>query len=129
MKNLYLLILITFASCLPQIVKAQNGCITCALSEILRDEWRKPSAGGTGGGGTFGWTFNLRDRFGRKVVDKKLKELEKKMKKSNVQKVQRLVTTYVNQGLLKVRIVPHIITLKSGEPYVVYQRYIEGFSN
>ncbi len=126
MKKIYPLTLILLAPLFSEPVMAQNGCITCALSEILKEEWRNPNYG-SAGGGTFGWTFNLRDRFGRRVLESEFEELEKKLNDKNVQKVDKQAVIYGNDGLLQYKLVPHLITLKSGEPYYVYQRYIVGF--
>lgn len=103
-----------------------GGCVTCALSEILNDEWRDPNYGG-GGGTTTGWTFNVRNRFGRKINAQEIQELESAADNNGVLRVDRQATIYGNDGFLQYNIVPHLVTLKNGEPYFVYQKYIVGF--
>jgi len=127
MKKLYLILLFTILL-IPSLVKAQNGCTTCALAEILGEEWKTPNYGSSGGG-TFGWTFNVRNRFGRKINAAEIKKLENAANNnsSGVKRVDKQAIVYGNDGFLQYKLVPHIVTLKSGEPYFVYQKYISGF--
>lgn len=108
--------------------KAQSGCITCALSEILKEEWKNPNYAGTGGG-TFGWTFNVRNRFGRQINADEIQRLENAANNNNsgVQSVHPQAVVYGNDGQLQYKIVPHAVTLSNGETYFVYQKYIVGF--
>ncbi|WP_299243585.1 hypothetical protein [uncultured Aquimarina sp.] len=102
-----------------------GGCITCALSKILKEEWRNPNYGG-GGGTTTGWTFNLRNRFGRKINAAEIQKLENAINNKEVEKIDRQLTIYGNDGILQYEVVPHLVALKNGEPYFIYQKYIVG---
>lgn len=106
--------------------KSSGGCITCALELILKEEWRTPNYGGPSGG-TTGWTFNVRNRFGRKINAEEIKKLEQAANKKGVKSVDKQAIIYGNDGALQYKVVPHLVTLKNGEPYFVYQRYIVGF--
>ena len=127
MKKLYFCFIFGIFT-IPLSVNGQNGCVTCALGEILRDEWIQPGSG-QGSGTYFGWTFNVRNKFGRKINAEEIEKLENAANNNNsgVLRVDKQAKVYGNDGYLKYEIVPHIVTLKNGEPYFVYQKYIIGF--
>lgn len=115
---LFALVLFSFSA------KAQSGCLTCALEEILKDEWKNPNISGTSGESYFGWTFNVRNKFGISVKADEIEELENAANNSGVESVTLQQIVEETDGYLVYRVVPHLVFLKNGEPYFIYQRYI-----